>query len=78
MQRVLKNEGQESGSPKDVFRKAQKLGMIDSAELWFDFQDLRNITSHTYNIQSLEAVVIGFDNFSRALSELIQNLERFA
>lgn len=78
IQRAFKNEGQESGSPKDVFRKAQKLAIIDSAELWFGFQDLRNITSHTYNITSLEEVVAGFEDFSLALSELIKNLERLA
>lgn len=78
MQRVLKNDGQESGSPKDVFRKAQKLGIIDSAESWFDFQSLRNITSHTYNIKSLEDVIVGFEAFSNALNMLIKNLEEFA
>lgn len=34
--------------PRDVIRKAFKLGLIDDGEGWMDMLQSRNLTSHTY------------------------------
>jgi len=34
---------------RDIFREAGKLQFIDSVELWFEFHEARNLTSHTYD-----------------------------
>lgn len=47
MQRVLKQQGVEAGSPKQVFRAALKIGLIDDLDKWFDFLEKRNLTVHS-------------------------------
>ncbi len=75
MKRVLESRGQEVGSPKDTFRKAALEKLIDDPEIWFEFQMKRNLTSHTYEHENIDAILQIFDVFSKELSELIQRLE---
>lgn len=77
MKRVLTVRGEEPGSPKDTFRKAAKEKIINDPEIWFQFQEKRNLTVHTYEAVNLESVVAIFDKFSVELKNLIQNLENF-
>ena len=48
MQRVLKAQGIEAGSPKQVFRSALKADFIENVEDWFLFLEKRNLTVHIY------------------------------
>lgn len=75
MKRVLEAQGMEIGSPKDTFRKAVHLKIIDDPEVWFNFQDTRNLTVHTYNEACLEAIVSIFDIFSKEMDSLIRRLK---
>ncbi|MCE5315948.1 MAG: nucleotidyltransferase substrate binding protein [Parachlamydia sp.] len=75
MKRALESRGQEVGSPKDTFRKAALEKLIDDPELWFEFQQKRNLTSHTYEQENVTAILSIFDKFSKELVELIQRLE---
>ena len=75
MKRFLASRGQETGSPKDTFRKAAIEKLIEDPEVWFDFQKKRNLTTHTYEQENLEAIVVSFDQFSHELSALINNLK---
>ncbi len=74
MKKVLEERGQKTGSPKDTFRKALEEGLIDDPELWFDFQEKRNLTVHTYELACVDLVLHDFDLFSRELQILIQRL----
>src|SRR5271154_4312408 len=56
MKRVLESRGQEVGSPKDTFRKAVLEKLIDDPEIWFEFQIKRNLTSHTYEQENVDAI----------------------
>lgn len=76
MKRVLERRGLEIGSPKDTFRKAALDHLIDDPELWFDFQQKRNLTTHTYNEVYVNEIISSFEQFSTALSALIRNLEK--
>lgn len=75
MKRILETRGQEVGSPKDTFRKAALEKLIDDPELWFEFQKKRNLTSHTYEQENVDAILSIFDKFSSELDQLIQRLE---
>jgi nucleotidyltransferase substrate binding protein (TIGR01987 family) len=75
MKRILEIKGLETQSPKDTFRLAALNALIDSPEPWFVFQLKRNLTVHTYRLETLEDVLSIFDHFSSELSHLIKNIE---
>jgi nucleotidyltransferase substrate binding protein (TIGR01987 family) len=75
MKRFLTLRGQETGSPKDTFRKAALEKLIDDPEVWFEFQKKRNLTTHTYEQENLEAIVNIFDHFSQEMAILIKRLQ---
>ena len=75
MKRVLATQGVEASSPKDTFRKAALAKIIDDPEVWFDFLDKRNLTSHTYERENLEAIVEIFDLFSVELAKAIKRMQ---
>ena len=75
MKRFLAARGQDTGSPKDTFRKAAIEKLIDDPEVWFEFQKKRNLTTHTYEQENLEAIVAIFDHFSQEMKTLIEQLK---
>lgn len=75
MKRILAAQGQETGSPKDTFRKAALKNIIQDPELWFEFQEKRNLTSHTYEHETLESIVAIFDVFSKELATVISRMK---
>jgi nucleotidyltransferase substrate binding protein (TIGR01987 family) len=75
MKKFLEDRGQATGSPKDTFRKALEEQLIKDPELWFDFQEKRNLTVHTYEQACVDLVLKEFDVFSRELQLLIEKLE---
>ncbi len=74
MKRVLETRGLTVGSPKDTFRKAVHEELIANPEIWFDFQEMRNLTVHTYNKESLEEVIAIFETFSKEMDKFILKL----
>jgi nucleotidyltransferase substrate binding protein (TIGR01987 family) len=76
MKRVLERRGLDVGSPKDTFRKAALEHLIDDPEVWFNFQQKRNLTTHTYNEIYVDKIISSFEGFSAALTALVQNLEK--
>lgn len=45
-------------SPKDCLREAFLQGLIEYDDIWLDFLDKRNMTSHTYEEKMAESVYI--------------------
>lgn len=41
---------------KSLFREAARIGLIADAEPWFDYNEARNLTSHTYDEVRAEEV----------------------
>lgn len=52
----LSGQGIEALSPRDVFRIAGRVELIESVELWLSFIKQRNLTSHTYESSTAEMV----------------------
>jgi nucleotidyltransferase substrate binding protein (TIGR01987 family) len=75
MHRVLRLRSIEVGYARDTFRKAVHEQLIDDPELWIRFQNARNLTSHSYNKDSLEEIVSIFDSFSIEMNKLIKKLQ---
>ena len=75
MKRVLKDEGTETGSPKQVFRSAFDAKIIDDLELWFGFLKERDLTVHTYNENTAKEVYDSALNFPKEVDKLIKVLE---
>ena len=76
LQRFLKLQGVETGSPKQVFRAAFKAKLIDAVEPWFGFLDARNLTTHTYNENTADEVYRAAGKFLPYVQELYKQLKK--
>lgn len=59
-----------------MFEKKAKVKIIDNPEDWFDFQKMRNLSSHVYDKTLADIIVENFDLFSKSLETLIYNLQK--
>lgn len=75
LKRALFHEGIETKSPREVFRKSAEKFNIEP-QLWFDFLDMRNMTSHTYMDNAISKLSILLPSFKKAFSELIEVLQK--
>lgn len=76
--KVLKKiMGTSSVAPKTIVREAAQQGLISDPELWLQFIDARNLTSHTYNEDTAKEVYEWVQKFYPALqNELLPNLRK--
>ncbi|MFC1585616.1 nucleotidyltransferase substrate binding protein [Fibrobacterota bacterium] len=58
----------------DLMREGAERGIIADVEVWLEYRDQRNITSHTYDDKKAESVyksaVVFFDDVKKLLKEL--------
>jgi nucleotidyltransferase substrate binding protein (TIGR01987 family) len=76
LKRILDYQGVETRAPRDTIREAALNKLISNPEEWFIFLEKRNISSHTYKEENAESVINAFEQFSLAMSELIENMEK--
>jgi len=76
MKRVLNYRGVEADSPREAIRAAAKNNLISDPELWFEFLQLRNLTSHTYQKEHLNTAFKQLPTFNNELIQLIAVLEQ--
>lgn len=61
---------------KDTIRLAFQLGLIDDGDLWMEMVKSRNLTSHTYNMETAVHVENDIETkFHNAFKALIHRLE---
>src|SRR5688572_18140641 len=58
MKRILSHRGIEANSPREVFRLAAQEKFINEVDVWFDFIEKRNLTTHVYNLKVAEEIFI--------------------
>ncbi|MDR1670161.1 MAG: nucleotidyltransferase substrate binding protein [Spiroplasmataceae bacterium] len=75
-QKVVNYKGEQARFPRDAFRLAAQAGLIKDPEIWFEFMDKRNETSHAYDINVLEEVFNMLPKFIKEFDKLIKNLEK--
>lgn len=64
----------DAASPKDAFRVAADLGLIDDPLPWFDFLKSRNEATHLYDEQKADEVFLQIPAFIRAVEGLIAKI----
>jgi len=62
-------------SRRELFRLAAQYGLISDPLPWFDFSEKRNLTSHTYDEQTAQAVYESAIRFLPDAQYLCQRLE---
>lgn len=77
--KTLKDYAEDKGrfdaaSPKDAFRVAADLGVIDNPLIWFDFLQSRNEATHLYNEQKANEVFSKIPSFIDSVENLISKI----
>jgi nucleotidyltransferase substrate binding protein (TIGR01987 family) len=72
----LKVLGLPAMAPKPAIREMVQSGMIKSAELWFDFVEARNKSSHSYDEDIAKSVLEKVLLFVPEAKDLIKNLNK--
>lgn len=54
----LENQGEtEIYGSKDTVRKSFNIGLIENGDIWIDMINSRNLTSHTYNLETADEIL---------------------
>ena len=80
MKRFLETEHGEQDadqwSRRDLYRIAAEVGLITAPAEWFTFMTMRNLSSHTYNEDTANAVASVVPTFATHCADLIAELHR--
>ncbi len=74
IQEYARLSGLEVVSPKDAFRVAADLRLIDNPEIWFMFLKDRNETAHLYDETKAKEIFSHIPEFIKELESLISKL----
>ena len=77
LQVVAKDQGKQEFGPKNAFRFAATIGLIDDPEPWFAYHHQRNLTSHIYNQQMAESVYSEIKLFYQEVERFLLAVERY-
>ncbi len=76
VQELLKNQGLEvCNSPKNCFKQAFKLGLIEQEEIFANMVEGRNLTTHTYNEALADKIYLELNNYWQTLHQLAESIE---
>ncbi len=74
MHAILVDNGIETYGPKNTFREAAKLGVIESPEEWFEFLQDRNLTTHKYDEATAERIYQTAKAFVAHAAKLLETI----
>ena len=60
----------------DLLRKAADAGLVAELEMWRQWREMRNATSHTYDEAKAAEVAAGIDQFAIGAKGLLAELEK--
>lgn len=69
------NEITKALTTKELFRIAAEYYLIKKVENWFDYQESRNLSSHTYNQQNADTAFESARKFVFDVKDLLKTLE---
>lgn len=75
IQEYTKYKGIETASPRDAFRVAGDLKLIDDPNIWFDFLKDRNLTTHLYSEGEAIKIASRIPNFVTETEKLISRIK---
>lgn len=71
-----KSKGVECYSPKDCFKEAFQLKLIDYDEKWLDMVDNRNLTTHLYEEKQADKVFLKLPKYLELFQKLFSELQK--
>ena len=67
----------ETGSPREIIKLGYKVGFINNAEIWLDMLKRRNRSTHIYDEEEIDELIILIrDKFIIAFAELENTLQK--
>ncbi len=75
VQRYARAEGIECASPRECFRVAFRLGLLDRDAQWLAMVEDRNRTSNTYDEESARAIYRALPEYARLVRSLLLRLK---
>ena len=76
LEQELPNASEVDGySYRQLFRVGAERGLVDDPEPWFDYRELRNITSHTYDEEKAARVFVALPLFAAHATALLSVLK---
>jgi len=69
-------KGVEVASPRDSFRVAGELGIVDNPTIWFDFLKDRNLSTHLYSEKDAQDIFSHIPSFITETETLISKIEQ--
>jgi nucleotidyltransferase substrate binding protein (TIGR01987 family) len=75
IQRHARVEGLECVSPRECFRLAFRLGLVDDDSRWMAMVEDRNRTAHAYDEPTARAVYEALPGYARLMRDLSRRLE---
>ena len=75
LQKFAQYQGVETASPRDAFRVAADLGVIDDPKVWFDFLKDRNLTTHVYSEKDAASIFAHLPSFIAEVEKCIEKLK---
>jgi len=73
---AAKHHGTECYSPRECFKTAFQLKMIDSIEVWFEMLNDRNLTAHIYREKYAEDIYSRLVDYSHLFQKLSLQLDK--
>lgn len=77
MKRLLLERGVMVNYLKETLRQAAAEGFIKNLDMWFDFLEKRNLTSHVYSIEYADDLISVCEDFSCAIKKLLEDISAF-
>jgi nucleotidyltransferase substrate binding protein (TIGR01987 family) len=76
LKKILKHKGEivSNLGPRDVFRISARYDLLRDPELWFQFLEDRNLTSHTYKEATAEYVFSQLGSFKTELDDVVSRI----
>lgn len=75
IQEYAKYKGIESASPRDAFRVANDLKLINNPNVWFEFLKDRNLTTHLYSEADAIKISSHIPNFIKETEKVISKIK---
>lgn len=74
VQAYIIKQGFDCKSPRNCFRKAAELEIINNPQIWFVYLDSRNLIAHTYNEKMADKVYKKAVKFPQEIDRLLKKI----
>lgn len=75
---AMKKLGSQTKFAKPAIREMARAGLIDSAEMWLDFIEARNNSSHSYDEDVAQKVFAQIKKYALAAEKLLTELKKIS